>query len=68
VVLDLRRARFLVSAPRSSCSRPTAGCERAGRRLLVVGAPAELQLYLALTGLDRELTLVDSRPAGTLPA
>lgn len=68
VVLDLRRAEFIDFSAAQLMLATDRRLREAGRRLLIVRAPAEVQLYFTLTGLDRELTLVDRAPAGTLPA
>lgn len=65
VVLDLRRAEFIDFSAAELMLATDRRLRKAGRRLLVVRAPAEVQLYFALTGLDRELTLVDRPPPGT---
>lgn len=65
VVLDLRRAEFIDFSAAQLMLATDRRLREAGRRLLVVRAPAEIQLYLTLTGMDRELTLIDRAPAAT---
>jgi anti-sigma B factor antagonist len=67
VVLDLRDLEFIDSSGAHLLLAADRRLRRAGRRLVVVRGNAEVEWFLALIGLDRELELVDWPPSAAPP-
>lgn len=67
VVLDLRELEFVDLSGAYLLLAADRRIRRAGGRLVVVRGNAEVEWFLALIGLDRELELVDWPPAAPSP-
>jgi anti-anti-sigma factor len=69
VVVDLRTLEFIDSSGARLLVAAHRRARSAGGRMLVVRGPAEVEWFLALIGVDRELELVDWPPIGhSLPS
>jgi len=62
VVIDLRELDFVDSAGLRLIVRTQARAVQDGRRLVLVRGGETVQRVFALTGLERELTMVDTPP------
>jgi anti-sigma B factor antagonist len=65
VVIDLRALEFVDSAGLRLIVRTQARAVQDGRELVLVRGGETVQRVFTLTGLDRELTMVDAPPPGT---
>jgi anti-sigma B factor antagonist len=64
VVLDLRALDFVDSSGLRLVARTHARAEQDGRRLVIVRGNEVVQRVLTLTGLDREIEVLDALPVG----
>lgn len=65
LVLDLRELDFVDSAGLRLIMRTHARAKQDGRRLVLVRGGDAVQRVFSITGLDRELEIVETPPAGT---
>jgi anti-anti-sigma factor len=59
VILDLRELQFMDSSGANLIAAASGRARQAGRRLVVVRGPVQVERTFALVGLDRQLELVD---------
>lgn len=62
IVLDLRDLEFIDASGVQLLAAASHRIRQAGRRLVVVRGCPEVQWFLALTGLDKQLEIVDQPP------